>query len=112
MGQHWARPIVTGNGRQIVCVTSALSCICCLSVRTCIVTTSSNFLTLLEEPNVVRFMFPIVSISTRVSLLDFCFLNVHCDLVLNMAQTVSCAVFPFNLTIADCIRMWSLARTA
>ena len=51
------RPIVTGNGGQIVCVTSALSCICCLSVRTCIVTTSSDFLTLLVKPNVVRFMF-------------------------------------------------------
>ena len=42
-GGNWTRPIVTGNGGQIVCVTNALSCICCLSVRTCIVTTSSDF---------------------------------------------------------------------
>ena len=109
---NWTRPIVTGNGGQIVCVTSALSCICCLSVRTYIVTTSSDFLTLLQEPNVVRFMFSFrVDFSSSFSF-RLLVINVLFDPVSNMARTVSCAVFSFNLTIADCIRMWSLARTA
>ena len=103
---------MTGNWGQIACVTSALSCICCFSVRTCIVTTSSDFLMLLEEPNVVRFMFSFhVDFNLSCSF-RFLVINVLCDPVSNMARTVSCAVFAFNLTIADCTRMWSLARTA
>ena len=58
-------------------------------------------MTLLEEPNVVRFMFSFrVDFNSSFSF-RFLVINVLCDPVSNMARTVSYAVFPFNLTIAD-----------
>ena len=98
---NWTRPIVTGNGGQIVCVTSALSCICSLSVRTCIVTTSSDFCDAVRGTECCEIY---VFLSCRFQL-EFLFwiFGYKCSSwsCIEHARTVSCAVFPFNLTIAD-----------